>query len=160
MKKKYTKYTKELLQEAADKSISISDLCRKLGKYPKGGTWNHLKYCLIKFGINTSHFLGKAACSGPRAKGKAKKHTHDQILVEGKLRREVPKRLRRALIESGRPYKCEDCGNEGEWNNEKLVLQVDHKNGDWSDCRKENLSFVCPNCHSLRTEKMPFRCKG
>lgn len=82
-----------------------------------------------------------------------------EILVENKPQREKAHRLRRALIESGRLYQCEDCGNKGQWNEENLVLEVDHKNGNWSDCREENLSFVCPNCHSLRTKKLPFRCK-
>lgn len=45
-------------------------------------------------------------------------------------------------------YKCESCGNEGSWNGKKLVLQLEHKNGDSKDNRLENLCFLCPNCHS------------
>ncbi len=32
-----------------------------------------------------------------------------------------------------------------------MVLEVDHKNGDWSDCRSDNLEFMCPNCHNVKT---------
>lgn len=45
-------------------------------------------------------------------------------------------------------YKCSFCGNIGEWNGSKLVLQLDHINGINNDNRLENLRFLCPNCHS------------
>ncbi len=45
------------------------------------------------------------------------------------------------------PNECEKCGNTGEWQGQKLKLQVDHKNGDGRDHRLENLRFLCPNCH-------------
>ena len=44
-------------------------------------------------------------------------------------------------------YVCE-CGNSGEWQGKKLVLQLEHKNGNTYDNRLENLCFLCPNCHS------------
>jgi hypothetical protein len=45
-------------------------------------------------------------------------------------------------------YKCFVCGNKGEWNGKKLSLQLEHKNGINNDNRLENISFLCPNCHS------------
>ena len=35
-----------------------------------------------------------------------------------------------------------------EWNNKKISMQLDHINGDSSNHKKENLRFLCPNCHS------------
>jgi 5-methylcytosine-specific restriction endonuclease McrA len=46
------------------------------------------------------------------------------------------------------PYICNECKNEGFWNDKKLTLQLEHKNGKKNDNRIENLCFLCPNCHS------------
>ena len=42
---------------------------------------------------------------------------------------------------------CCMCGLS-EWINGKLVLELDHINGDHTDNRIENLRYLCPNCHS------------
>jgi hypothetical protein len=44
-------------------------------------------------------------------------------------------------------YKCSCCGIN-EWNGKPLTLQVDHINGDNTLHRKENLRWICPNCHT------------
>lgn len=51
------------------------------------------------------------------------------------------------------------CGNIGEWQGQKLVLQLDHINGKNNDHRIENLRFLCPNCHSI-TETYAGKNKG
>jgi len=45
-------------------------------------------------------------------------------------------------------YKCSECGVGDEWNGKKLSLQLEHKNGINNDNRLENLTFLCPNCHT------------
>lgn len=45
---------------------------------------------------------------------------------------------------------CEKCG----WRTinpttGKVPLQVNHIDGNWKNCRPENLELICPNCHSL-----------
>ena len=46
--------------------------------------------------------------------------------------------------------KCQKCGWAEIHSKTKTVpLEVNHINGDASDCREENLELICPNCHSL-----------
>ena len=57
-------------------------------------------------------------------------------------------RLQRALSETGRGYRCVDCGVEDSWNGKPLVLEIDHIDGNWLDSRAGNLRYLCPCCHS------------
>ena len=47
------------------------------------------------------------------------------------------------------------CGHET-WNGKKLTIHLHHKNSNRKDWRKDNLEFLCPNCHSL-TENYAFK---
>jgi hypothetical protein len=148
----YTKYTVELLEPLVRESTSVAQVLRKLGKKQCGGVATNVSKVIKKFGIDTSHFLGQAANCGTEHKGGSKRLHWSKILIKRRddQQREKAVRLRRALIESGRQYKCENknCNIKGEWLNKQLTLQVNHKNGDWTDCTPENVEFLCPNCHS------------
>lgn len=141
------KYTKEILQEAVDHSISIAGVLRNLGLKQAGGTHAHISKRIKKFGIDTGHFLGQGHNKGGID---PKKLSANEILVmmpEGSLRQKVSK-LRRALNELGVQSICVKCGLENVWNGYPIQLEIDHINGNWLDNKIENLRYLCPNCHS------------
>lgn len=57
-------------------------------------------------------------------------------------------------------YHCSICGIN-DWNDQDLVLVMDHINGIPNDWSVENLRFVCPNCDSqLPTYKSKNKGNG
>jgi hypothetical protein len=146
-----SKYTKDVLQKAVTGSLSMAETMRKLGiGFISGGMHAYLKRRIAALGIDTSHFLGQARNRGPTHVGGPKKLTAKDIFVYDRSNgyREHAEYLRRALDEIGRERICAKCGGGTVWQEEELMLEVEHRNGDPLDNRQENLEYRCPNCHS------------
>jgi len=140
-------YTKEVLEDAIKNSEFLIDVFKRLDARPGGNTYIRIKALIQEYGIDTSHFKNGRHKGFVNSKIGERKSS-DEILVDGKKRREDSKLLRRALIESGVPYVCSCCEIGPEWNGKPLTIQVHHIDGVWSNCRKDNLQFLCPMCHS------------
>ena len=127
-------------------SFSYSEVLRKLNLNITGSSHKNIKQKILKLNLDIKHFNPYKPVGG----NLNKKKSADLVLVYDinlKNRLDASK-LRRVLFEIGREYKCEKCSNDGKWQNVDLLLEVDHIDGNWKNNTRENLRFLCPNCHS------------
>lgn len=146
-----TKVSDHQLEVLAAESHSVAEILRKLGRTPVGGSNTWLSRRLRKAGIDTSHFTGQGWNKGGQSVNRL---SADDILIlhpKG-CNRPAAFRLRRALLEIGRELKCTLCPITDTWNDKPIVLEIDHINRMYWDDRRENLRFLCPNCHAQETQ--------
>ena len=128
--------------------MSFAEVFRRLAtRYPNRQVKSRFIERLDATGVDYTHLVRNSGKTTQRAFDPDKK----LVLIEEVKGTYTGQTLRRALVEIGRPYKCEECGNPGEWRGRILTLHVDHVDGNRMDCRRENLRFLCPNCHSQTT---------
>jgi hypothetical protein len=138
------KVSDEELSVAVSVSTSVSGTLKYLSI--NISSHGHFNRRIKKLGLDTSHFQRM-----PVGFRSAVRKSADEILVRlpaGSVR--IPhKTLHRALQDSGVLYKCVGCGNLGDWLGEPLSLEIDHIDGDWLNNLRENLRYLCPNCHGI-----------
>ena len=138
------KYTKELLETNVKDCYSFAELCRRLGLKPEGSNPKTLRKKMDEFGVDYSHFTGKAWNKNPENpvyRGKYLPKLCEHSSLSSANVKELVYRL------SLKENKCEICGIT-EWQGKPIVCELHHINGDSTDNRIENLQILCPNCHS------------
>lgn len=102
------------------------------------------RQCCARFGCSMSawHNAKKAG----KLEVRSTRIPIDELLKKG--RRCNRGHLKSRLLKEGlKEERCERCGL-AEWRGKPLRVTLHHINGDGYDNRLENLSFLCPNCHS------------
>lgn len=140
-----TSLTEEQFKEYIQNSDGYIDCMRKMGynNPGKGSAFYTLKKYIQKYGCDISHFNSQTQKATEQ-----RTIPLDEILVVNSTYTNSQCLKKRLVQEQKLEYKCSVCGNLGVWNDKTLVLQLEHINGIHNDNRIENLTFLCPNCHS------------
>lgn len=141
---KKVEYTKELLEEKVKDCYSFAELCRRLGLGPEGSNPKTVRKKMDEFNVDYSHFTGQAwnaNSNNPVYRGKYLPNLSEHSSLSSSHVKELLFKLE--LKEN----KCECCGLT-EWQGKPIICELHHLNGDVTDNRLENLTILCPNCHS------------
>ena len=144
-------YTKEWLEELCADSYSYSEVLRKAGRKPGGGTNETLKKKILEYDIDISHFTGQRWQSSPTYEpriGTKEKYSLEEVFTSNSV---ITQKVLRGYVERHNiiPYICTSCGCDGNWNGGAISLELDHIDGDNTNNVISNLRYLCPNCHAL-----------
>ncbi|MET7861515.1 HNH endonuclease signature motif containing protein [Streptomyces sp. NPDC005318] len=140
----------DALRAAVPKATSYADVMRALNLEVTDTNHRRVRRKVLQLKLDASHFKRRSWASGSTGVQEQKPIASTTLVVmpQGSSRANRA-RLHRALQEVGTPYRCDSCGNPGEWQGQPITLQIDHISGDWLDNRAGNLRYLCPNCHAL-----------
>ena len=142
MNKVYALTDQEFI-DLINNSNSYAECVIKVGYASVNGRYGSdlIKKRCKELNISTDHFSGNYKCQFA-------KYDLSEILIKDSTYTNLTSLKNRIIKEGLLEYKCDKCGNTGNWNGKPLSLQLDHINGIHNDNRLENLRFLCPNCHS------------
>lgn len=133
-------FTKEQIETAIKNTVNMSGAAKYLHIDWRTFRWNAEVYGLYS----------------PEPSGNKQKFNLSDIL-NGKHPQYPTTKLSKRLVKEGyKEYKCECCGIS-EWQNKKITLELNHKDGNNSNHDLSNLELLCPNCHS---QTNTYRFKG
>ena len=128
------------------KSKSIKEALLFLNLTPNGTQYVKFKNRCLKEKISIDHFY---EYQKERAKSLVNFNKIDSSVYFVKNKYVDSKTLKSKIrSEKKLEEKCQECGITDVWNNQPLVLHLDHVDGDNKNNLISNLRFLCPNCHS------------
>lgn len=125
--------SKEQLQQYANDSRSIAQMCQHIGIKAVGANYQTVKRLLQTHDIKADHWTGQAWSKGEQLK-------------DWSSRRSIHHMKLHLIRERG--HCCESCYNT-EWLGQSIPLELDHVDGDRTNNDKENQKLLCPNCHAF-----------
>jgi Zn finger protein HypA/HybF involved in hydrogenase expression len=151
------KWNFDQLKEAVKISRTLKEVCEHLNLNALGSSYKTVKKYITLLNIDISHFKTQSENAKFAREQKERKNLQfgDIFILNSK----VSKFKLKSELLNFKDYKCQECNIGPEWNNKKLVLQLDHINGINNDNRLENLRFLCPNCHSQTDTFAGKNCK-
>ena len=132
MTRKYIRWTKDKLEDIVKSSNSYAECLKKMNLVVAGGNYSNLQRNIDKYELDASHMTGQAHNAGKEIKSLDNLTKPDSI----------KKRLVRELGHS-----CTECKNTT-WNGKEITLELEHIDGNNRNNSRENLTILCPNCHS------------
>ena len=130
----------EQIKIAVKESINFTEVLEKIGIPRQGNNTETLKKILISNNIDYSHFTGRARSYSTNYISASEYLDNSKKIHSSKLKNKL---LKEGLIDN----KCSNCGLT-EWMGKPIVLQLHHIDGNRENNKEENLSLLCPNCHT------------
>jgi hypothetical protein len=149
-KSKIDTYSIQQLQHILDTSTSSVDVLKTIGLSGSCGNRQTLKNRIVLYDLSTLKLDENRKIHLKKHGEQLRKQCRlddDSVFIENSTY--CRGRIKKRIIDGDMlPYICDSCGQLPFWNDDVLVLQLDHKNGINNDNRMCNLRFICPNCHT------------
>lgn len=123
--------------------VKRTEINLKVSKTLKESNRNHDKGFVKGFDKRRKLFTKEEQLKGTKIRLENLKKLYEILTWD-----ELPLPEKRRRIKQEQKNVCLHC-NQNTWMGKKLVLELHHIDGDKQNNKRDNLCFLCPNCHSF-----------